>query len=84
MSISGIQKQKFYERGHSLPKCVNDGCGNDVAVRNWSNWSFKSECYRCQNDRKTGVIREGVIIHKKNYCENYDGHLGVYVSGSIN
>ena len=75
-SISQIQKEKFYERGYSLPKCVNHGCKNDVAVRNWSNWSFKSECAKCQNDRKKGIIREGITIHKKNYCENYDGHLG--------
>lgn len=75
-SISKIQKEKFYDRGYSLPKCINNGCSNDVAVRNWSNWSFKSECSGCQNDRKKGVIREGVTIHKKKYCENIDGHLG--------
>lgn len=75
-SISEIQKQKFFERGNLLPKCVNPGCNNDVAVRNWSNWSFKSECSTCQSDRKKGRIREGVSIHKKNYCENIDGHLG--------
>lgn len=76
MSISETQKNKFYERGYKLPKCVNVGCKNDVAVRNWSNWSFKSECSRCQSDRKKNIIREGVTIHKKNYCENIDGHLG--------
>lgn len=75
-SISTIQKEKFYDRGYSLPKCVNIGCNNDVSVRNWSNWSFKSECGRCQTDRKKGVIREGIVIHKKSYCENFDGHLG--------
>ena len=41
-TISSIQKEKYFERGHKLPKCVNHGCNNDVAVRNWSNWSFKS------------------------------------------
>ena len=76
LSVSSLQKQKYFERGHTLPKCVNRGCNNDVAVRNWSNWSFKSECGRCQTDRKKGDIREGVEIHKKKYCENIDGHLG--------
>ena len=76
MSVSNIQKIKYFERGLKLPKCVNRGCDNDVAVRNWSNWSFKSECTRCQNDRKKGIIREGVEIHKKTFCENIDGHLG--------
>ena len=65
LSVSSLQKQKYFERGHTLPKCVNRGCNNDVAVRNWSNWSFKSECGRCQTDRKKGDIREGVEIHKK-------------------
>jgi hypothetical protein len=70
LSVSSVQKQKYFERGHTLPKCVNPGCNNDVAVRNWSNWSFKSECGRCQTDRKKGYISEGVEIHKKKYCEN--------------
>jgi len=76
MNISEIQKNKFYERGLQLPKCINQGCNNDVAVRNWSNWSFKSECHTCQTNRKKGIVREGIIIHKKEYCENIDGHLG--------
>jgi hypothetical protein len=76
MSISETQKNKFYELGNTLPKCVNPGCENYVAVRNWGNWSFKSECSRCQSDRKKGLIREGITIHKKEYCENIDGHLG--------
>jgi hypothetical protein len=78
MSISLQQKKKFYERGNILPKCVNIGCSNDVAVRNWANWSFKSECPKCQSDRKKGIIREGITIHKKKYCENIDGRLGFF------
>ena len=42
MKISEIQKRKFYEMGNELPKCVNVGCKNKVAVRSWSNWSFKT------------------------------------------
>lgn len=77
-TISEIQKKKFYDMGNTLPRCVNIGCNNDVAVRNWGNWSFKTECTRCQSDRKKGILRDGIIIHKKNYCENIDGHLGFY------
>lgn len=76
LSISETQKRRFYDEGNVLPKCVNIGCTNFVAVRNWGNWSFKSECSRCQNDRKKNIIRKGIVIHKKNYCENFDGHLG--------
>jgi hypothetical protein len=74
--IPMIQKQKFYDAGHKLPKCINPGCNNDVAVRDWSNWSFKTECSRCQSARKKGIMLEGITIHKKSYCENIDGHLG--------
>lgn len=76
MSISNIQKQKYFDQGLSLPKCINIGCDNDVAVRNWSNWSFKTECSRCQRIRKNNQVVEGITIHKKKYCENIDGHLG--------
>ena len=75
-SLSKIQKEKFYSKGNVLPKCINDGCENDVAVREWKYWSFKSECSSCQNHRKKGKNRPGVTIHKKNFCENIDGHLG--------
>jgi hypothetical protein len=75
-SINQIQKEKFYAEGRTLPKCVNLGCDKDIGVRNWGNWSFKTECSRCQSDRKKNIIREGVTIHKKKFCENHDGHLG--------
>ena len=75
-SISTIQKERFFKEGNKLPICINSGCKRDVAVRNWGNWSFKSECSRCATDRKKGRIREGIVIHKKNYCENIDGQLG--------
>lgn len=75
-TISQRQKEKFYAEGRTLPKCINVGCGKDVAVREWKNWSFKSECSSCQTARKKGKVREGITIHKKNYCENIDGHLG--------
>ena len=77
MSMSAVMKERFYNEGRVLPLCVNDGCDRNVAVREWKNWSFKSECSSCSNRRiKTGVMLEGVTQHKKTYCENVDGQLG--------
>ena len=76
MVISQAQKRKFFNEGNSLPICVNEGCGRNVVVREWKYWSFKSECSRCTNARKKGIILEDVKIHKKTHCENNDGHLG--------
>ena len=76
MTLSEIQKEKFYSEGFELPECINIGCSNKVQVREWKNWSFKTECSSCYNARKKGITREGVIVHKKTYCENIDGQLG--------
>lgn len=78
MSISQQQKRKFFNEGHHLPICVNQGCGRNVVVREWKYWSFKSECSRCTSARKNGKILEDVKVHKKTHCENSDGHLGFY------
>ena len=69
-------KEKFFAEGHTLPTCVNDGCNNNVQVREWKYWSFKSECSTCATARKKGRTVAGVTRHKKPHCENYDGHLG--------
>lgn len=74
--LSAQMKAKFFAEGHKLPTCVNEGCDNFVQVREWKNWSMKSECSACATARKKGVQRDGVTQHKKTYCENYDGHLG--------
>ena len=76
MGIMNKMKEKFFAEGHILPTCVNDGCDNYVQVREWKYWSFKSECSSCASARKKGINRPGVTKHKKNYCENHDGHLG--------
>tara|TARA_Y100000310_G_C20426111_1_gene689149 strand:- start:365 stop:766 length:402 start_codon:yes stop_codon:yes gene_type:complete len=69
-------KKKFFTEGHTLPMCVNNGCDNYVQVREWKYWSFKSECFSCATARKKNMDIPGVTKHKKNYCENHDGHLG--------
>jgi hypothetical protein len=83
-------KEKFFSEGNQLPICVNDGCDKNVLVREWKNWSFKSECSRCTTARKEKRYNErdgmkyityrgkeiGVTIHKKTYCENIDEKLG--------
>ena len=72
-------KEKFYLEGHTLPTCVNIGCTRTVMVRDWKNWSIKSECGTCNKARLTGVMGKamaGITIHKKQYCENVDGRLG--------
>ena len=86
-TLSSIQKAKFYDEGNFLPKCINIGCDNDVAVRDWKYWSFKSECSSCAKSRidKKYLIESGerviirndnrILIHKKEYCEN-NGSLG--------
>ena len=57
-------KQKFFENYEKLPKCINHGCVRSVTVRNWKNWSFKSECNSCMKDRKNNRITKGIIIHR--------------------
>ncbi len=90
-TLAAQKKEKFFAEGKSLPICVNPGCNKDVVVREWKNWSFKSECDRCMKARKNKqYIMEdgmkwitdkkgnnlGIIIHKEEFCENHDGHLG--------
>ena len=79
MQLSHVMKAKFFNEGHTLPQCVNPGCCRHVAVRDWKNWSIKSECSTCIKARTSGVFgaaMDGITIHKKDYCENIDGRLG--------
>ena len=78
MNVSLAMKEKFYKEGNELPLCINEGCFNNVTVREWKNWSFKSECSTCMTARKVNKIIFSVIQHKKNYCENIDGRLGFH------
>lgn len=75
-NAAALMRKKFYDEGGSLPVCVNHGCEFAVTVREWKYVSIKSECTRCARCRKKGESIPGVIIHKKKFCENKDGHLG--------
>jgi|TARA_A100001011_G_C13665126_1_gene577265 uncharacterized membrane protein len=74
-------KSKWLKAGNVLPDCVNINCNNTVRIRHWTSTghpSIKSECSSCENERrgKNKKVRGYVQKVKKNYCENYDGHLG--------
>lgn len=78
MNLGVQMKQKFFAEGNVLPKCINPGCVRFVQVRDWKNWSIKSECGSCYKARVTGFrgpAMNGIEIHKKEYCENADGRL---------
>jgi hypothetical protein len=89
--VSAIMRKKFYDEGRIEPDCVNPGCINHCVAREWKYWSFKTECSTCMRYRKLKqyVIEDnikyvvdkhgnknGIIIHKESFCENFDGHLG--------
>ena len=72
-----LNKERYLAEGNKIPTCVNQGCGNDVIVRDWKYYSFKHLCSNCTNRGQKGLpMREGVISHKKEYCENRDSRLG--------
>ena len=72
-----VNKESFLNSGKKLPKCANEGCDNDVNVRDWKNYSFRHQCSNCIDlQQKKLPPREGVKFSKKNYCENIDGRLG--------
>lgn len=72
-----INKEEYLSNGNQIPKCVNEGCDNNVIVRDWKYYSFKHVCANCKNRELKGLPpRDGVKSHKKNYCENQDSRLG--------
>jgi 5-methylcytosine-specific restriction endonuclease McrA len=79
LSLNKMYLNKLIENGNAIPICINDGCENNVAIRHWSaqgDPSLKTECARCANARKKNKNIDGIIFHKKEYCENRDGILG--------
>ena len=72
-----INKELFFSSGKKLPKCANEGCDNDVNVRDWKNYSFRHQCSNCiDRQQKNLSPRDGVKFSKTNYCENVDSRLG--------
>ena len=70
---------KWVENNNTIPICINRGCDKHVAIRHWSSQgdpSLKTECSRCCNARIKNKNIEGIIFHKKSFCENKDGILG--------
>ena len=79
LSSNQINLQKWFDSGNTIPICVNNGCGNNVAVRHWSIQgypSLKTECTKCSECRRKNKTLNGITFHKKNYCENMNGILG--------
>ena len=65
------------------PDCINDGCGSPVHTRKVNKngtYDVRTECYKCHMG---GRNRPGVTPHKKTYCENKDGRLGIWCEAKI-
>lgn len=70
--------------GTLRPTCVNIGCENPVALSKGKLIDPASkrilrtvcgDCHLASYGKKQ--LRQGVVSHKKSYCENADGRLGV-------
>ena len=72
----------WLELGKIIPLCINTGCTKQVSIRHWAASkvsdipSLKTECSRCSNARLKNRNIEGVVFHKKHYCENQKNVLG--------
>jgi len=65
------------------PICINEGCGSFVATRKVNKngtYDIRAECHRCHRGFRN---RPGVTSHKKTYCENRDGRLGIVCEAKI-
>ena len=77
MTQAMLNKKNYLDEGNKIPTCVNQGCNNDVIVRDWKYYSFKHMCSDCTSRLQQNLpARNGVKFNKKNYCENKDGRLG--------
>jgi len=76
-TIAMQNKERYLADGKKIPTCVNEGCGNDVIVRDWKYYSFKHVCSNCKTREQKGLpMRDGVKSYKKTFCENRDERLG--------
>jgi cytochrome c553 len=72
-----INKEKYLASGKKIPICANQGCDNNVIVRDWKYYSFKHQCSDCNKRQQNNEPpRAGVKFNKKKYCENKDSRLG--------
>ena len=77
--MNKVYLTKWLSSGNKIPYCINQGCEKNVAIRHWTAQhipSLKTECNRCSTNRKKGNKIDGIIYHKKDYCENKDNILG--------
>ena len=83
-TIAMQNKERYLAEGNKIPTCVNQGCNNNVIVRDWKYYSFKHVCSNCKHREQRGMpMRPGVRSYKKKYCENEDGRLGFYCPVSL-
>jgi len=72
MKLGPQMKEKFFSEGYSLPTCINPGCIRPVMVRDWKNWSIKSECGTCYKARTTGFFGPAIMLNALD-LEHLDG-----------
>ena len=74
------EKDVYLKNGGKIPMCINCGCNNIVSIRHWSKGlpSLKTECSSCSTNRKNNKKIDGIVYHKKQYCENKHGILGFF------
>lgn len=81
---------RFPDEGRTFrPQCINHGCFNLVALfrgvigieKGRENRTVCSPCHEASYGKKP--LRSGIVPHKKDYCENIDGHLGFQCTSTI-
>ena len=71
------------------PQCINSGCVNPVAnfrgtVGVLKGREIRTVCGPCHlSSYGDKPLADGVVPHKKTYCENNDGHLGFLCTSTI-
>jgi len=81
---------RFPDEGSTFrPRCINSGCHDPVAIFRGVIAESKgrevravcSQCHLASYGKKP--LRDGIVAHKKSYCENIDGHLGFQCTSTI-
>ena len=69
-----------------LPKCINIGCDNEVAVRQGTKEkpiAIRNVCRKCHEASYKGLTLPNITPVKKPYCQNQDARLGFPCTTSI-